>query len=54
MRLASGKAVAQAQVQVFDMAALQRGAVARMMTDSRGVFRAAAGGIAGPGAAEAV
>ena len=38
VRLASGEAVPQAQVQVFDMTDLQRGAVAQAMTDGRGYF----------------
>ena len=38
MRLASGDAVASAQVQIFDMTDLQRGAVAQATTDGRGYF----------------
>ena len=38
VRLASGDAVASAQVQIFDMTDLQRGAVARTTTDGRGYF----------------
>ena len=38
VRLASGDAVASAQVQVFDMTDLQRGAVAQATTDGRGYF----------------
>ena len=47
VRLASGEAVAQAQVQVFDMTALQRGAVAQTMTDSRGYFALPLAGLPG-------
>ena len=38
VRLASGEAVAYAQVQVFDLTDLQRGAVAQAMTDGTGSF----------------
>ena len=38
VRLTSGEAVADAQVQVFDLTDLQRGAVAQAMTDGTGFF----------------
>ena len=38
VRLASGEVIASAQVQVFDMTDLQRGAVAQATTDGRGYF----------------
>ena len=38
VRLESGEAVAAAQVQIFDLTDLQRGAVAQAMTDGRGYF----------------
>ena len=38
MPLASGEAVAAAQVMVFDLIALQRGPVARATTDAEGYF----------------
>ena len=47
VRLASGEAVAQAQVQMFDMTDLQRGAVAQAMTDGRGYFALPLAGLPG-------
>ena len=47
VRLASGEAVLQAQVQVFDMTDLQRGVVAQAMTDSRGYFALPLAGLPG-------
>ena len=38
VRLDSGEPVAEAQVQIFDMTDLQRGAIARAMTDGTGYF----------------
>ena len=47
VRLASGEAVASAQVQVFDMTDLQRGAVAQAMTDGTGYFALPLAGLPG-------
>ena len=47
VRLISGDAVAYAQVQVFDMTDLQRGAVAQAMTDDRGYFALPLAGLPG-------
>ena len=38
VRLDSGEPVAEAQVQIFDMTDLQRGAIARALTDGTGYF----------------
>ena len=51
MRLESGQPVADAQVQLFDLTDLRRGAIARAMTDGTGYFAlplAALGGRALP------
>ena len=47
VRLASGEVVASAQVQVFDMTDLQRGAVAQATTDGRGYFALPLAGLPG-------
>ena len=47
VRLISGDAVASAQVQIFDMTDLQRGAVAQAMTDDRGYFALPLAGLPG-------
>ena len=47
VRLASGEAVAYAQVQMFDLTDLQRGAVAQAMTDGRGYFALPLAGLPG-------
>ena len=47
VRLASGDAVAAAQVQIFDMTDLQRGAVAQATTDERGYFSLPLAGLPG-------
>ena len=47
VRLASGEVIASAQVQVFDMTDLQRGAVAQATTDERGYFALPLAGLPG-------
>ena len=54
VRLDSGEPVAEAQVRLFDMTDLQRGAIARATTDGTGLFRVALGRPAGAAPAGAV
>ena len=47
VRLDSGEPVAEAQVRIFDMTDLQRGAIARAMTDGTGYFALPLAALAG-------
>ena len=54
VRLESGQPVADAQVQLFDLTNLRRGAIARAMTDGTGYFALPLAALTGAGAAGAV